>query len=102
MANGEPPPIGIPWETFQKYIRKIYNYYYESERLLNIFLEVFVMMNVSIIKTREMSKTKLTTEIRKRAKKLEKLGMSHEDACGFISGIMNLGIAMQEKMNAEK
>lgn len=49
-----------------------------------------------------MSKTKLTTEIRKRTKKLEELGMSHEDACGFISGIMNLGIAMQEKMNAEK
>ena len=60
------------------------------------------MMNVSIIETREMSKTKLTTEIRKRTKKLEELGMSHEDASGFISGIMNLGIAMQEKMNAEK
>lgn len=29
-ANGG-PPIGIPWETFQKYIREIYKVYYERK-----------------------------------------------------------------------
>ena len=57
------------------------------------------MMNVTIMETRDMSKSKLQSEIGKRAKKLEELGMTHEEACGFVSGIMNLGIAMQEKMN---
>ena len=57
------------------------------------------MMNVTIMETRDMSKGKLQTEIGKRAKKLEELGMTHEEACGFISGIMNLGIASQERMN---
>ena len=28
VANGE-PPIGIPWETFRKYIREKYKGYYE-------------------------------------------------------------------------
>ena len=60
------------------------------------------MMNVTIMETRDMSKGKLQTEIGKRAKKLEELGMTHEEACGFVSGIMNLGIAMQEKMNEKK
>ena len=60
------------------------------------------MMNVTIMETRDMSKGKLQTEIRKRAKKLEELGMTHEEACGFVSGIMNLGIAMQETMNEKK
>lgn len=57
------------------------------------------MMNVTIMETRDMSKSKLQIEIGKRAKKLEDLGMTNEEACGFVSGIMNLGIAMQEKMN---
>lgn len=57
------------------------------------------MMNVTITEARDMSKSKLQIEIGKRAKKLEELGMTHEEACGFISGIMNLGIAMREKMN---
>ena len=60
------------------------------------------MMNVTIMETRYMSKSKLQSEIGKRAKKLEELGMTHEEACGFVSGIMNLGIAMQEKMNEKK
>ena len=30
VANGE-PPIGIPWETFQKYIREIHKVYYERK-----------------------------------------------------------------------
>ena len=60
------------------------------------------MMNVTIMETRDMSKSKLQIEIGKRAKKLEELGMTHEEACGFVSGIMNLGIARQEKMNEKK
>ena len=46
-----------------------------------------------------MTKGKLTAEIGKRAKALEELGMGHGDACEFVSGVMNLGIAMQEKLN---
>ena len=59
-------------------------------------------MNVTIMETRDMSKSKLQIEIGKRAKKLEELGMTHEEACGFVSDIMNLGIARREKMNEKK
>ena len=54
-------------------------------------------MNVTIMETRDMSKTKIKVELGKRVEKLEELGMSHEEACRFVSGIMNLGIAAQEK-----
>ena len=57
------------------------------------------MYNLTIMETRGMTKEKLTAEIGKRAKILEDIGMSHVDACEFVSGIMNLGIAMQEKRN---
>ena len=55
------------------------------------------MKNFTIMETREMSETRLTTNIGKCAKQIETLGMSHEDACKLVSTIMNLGIAMQEK-----
>ena len=55
------------------------------------------MMYVTIMEARKMTEGKLTAEIGKRAKVLEELGMNHEDACEFVSGVMNLGIAMQEK-----
>ena len=55
------------------------------------------MMKLTLIEAREMSKKKIELELGKRAKKLEELGMTHEEACGFISGIMNLGIAVNEK-----
>ena len=58
-------------------------------------------MNVTIMEAREMSKTKIEVELGKRTKKLEELGMTHEEACGFVSGIMNLGIAAQEKLPLE-
>ena len=57
------------------------------------------MMNVTIMEARKMTERKLTAEIGKRAIVLEELGMNHEDACEFVSGVMNLGIAMQEKWN---
>lgn len=60
------------------------------------------MTNVTIMETREMSKKKIEAELGKRAKKLEELGMTHEEACGFISGVMNLGIAAQEKTHKKE
>ncbi len=56
----------------------------------------------TIMETRKMSKNELNVEIGKSAKCLEKLGMSHMDACKFVSSVMNLGIAIQEKCNSEK
>ena len=53
--------------------------------------------NFTIMETREMSKHKLEAELVKCSKQLEELGMSHEEACGLVSSIMNLGIAIQEK-----
>lgn len=55
-------------------------------------------MNVTIMEAREMSKTKIEVELGKRVKKLEELGMNHEEACEFLSGVMNLGIAAQKKL----
>ena len=49
-----------------------------------------------------MSKTKIEVELGKRVEKLEELGMSHEEACGFVSGVMNLGIAAQELQKEQK
>ena len=59
-------------------------------------------MNVTIMETRKMSMTKINVELGKRTKKLEELGMTHEEACGFVSGIMNLGIAAQELQKERK
>ena len=53
-------------------------------------------MKVTIMEARGMSSTRINVELGKRTKKLEELGMTHEEACGFVSGIMNLGIAAQE------
>lgn len=58
--------------------------------------------NFTIMETREMSKYKLETEIGKCAKRMEEIGMDHEEACKFVSSIMNLGIAMHEKFQSEK
>ena len=59
-------------------------------------------MNVTIMEAREMSKTKIEVELGKRVEKLEELGMTHKTACGFVSGIMNLGIAAQELQKEQK
>ena len=58
-------------------------------------------MNVTIMEARDMSKTKIEVELGKCVKKLEELGMTHKTACEFVSGIMNLGIASQEKLPLE-
>ena len=59
-------------------------------------------MKVTIMKARGMSSTRINVELGKRTKKLEELGMSHEEACEFVSGIMNLGIAAQELLDKKK
>lgn len=56
----------------------------------------------TIMETRKMSKHKLEVEIGKHAKYLEELGVSHIDACEFVSSVMNLGIAIQESENRKK
>lgn len=52
---------------------------------------------LTIADTREMSKTKIQITLGEYTKELEKLGMDHESACEFVSSVMNLGIAAQEK-----
>lgn len=51
----------------------------------------------TIMEAREMSRYKLEVEIGKCAKRMVELGMSHEEACEFVSKLMNIGIAIQEK-----
>lgn len=55
------------------------------------------MKTLNIDDTRKMSKTKIEVELGRHAKELEKLGMDHVTACRFLSNVMNLGIAAQEK-----
>ena len=33
---------------------------------------------------------------------LEVMGMEHDDACRFLSEVMNIGFAIEDKVNAEK
>lgn len=60
------------------------------------------MKKFEITKVREMTKNTIQTEIGAHAKELEKLGMSHEESCLFVSNVMNFGIVMQEIHNEEK
>lgn len=58
--------------------------------------------NFTIMETREMSKQRLEDEISECVKTMESLGINHVYACHFVSSIMNLGIAMQEKFDSER
>lgn len=60
------------------------------------------MDNLSIFNTRDMSIDDINNELINRMRFLEDLGMERIDSCGFVSSIMNLGIASQEKMNEKK
>ena len=57
------------------------------------------MANLTIMDARKMSKTKLEVEIGKYSKQLEELGMNHVEACSLLSTVMNIGIAIQEKIH---
>lgn len=54
---------------------------------------------LTIADTRKMSKTKIETKLSEYTKELEKLGMDHVSACEFLSSVMNLGIAVNEKVH---
>lgn len=60
------------------------------------------MDNLTIFDTRDMSIDEINHELSNRMRFLEDLGMEHIDSCGFISSIMNLGIASQEKLNEKR
>ena len=59
------------------------------------------MDNLTIFDTRDMSIDEINHELSNRTRFLEDLGMEHIDSCEFVSSIMNLGIASQEKWNEE-
>lgn len=56
------------------------------------------MDNLTIFDTRDMSIDEINHELSNRMRFLEDLGMELIDSCGFVSSIINLGIAGQEKM----
>ena len=61
------------------------------------------MDELTIMEARKKSFDRLQTEIGSCAKYLEReFGMDHVDACKFVSKIMNLGIAIQEKHDLAK
>ena len=60
------------------------------------------MDTLTIFDTRDMSIDEINHELSNRMRFLEDLGMEHIDSCGFISSVMNLGIASQEKWNEKK
>lgn len=60
------------------------------------------MDNLTIFDTRDMSIDEINHELSNRMRFLEDLGMKRIDSCGFVSSIMNLGIASHKKMNEKK
>ena len=60
------------------------------------------MDNLTIFDTRDMSMDEINHELSNRMRFLEDLGMKRIDSCGFVSSIMNLGIASQEKWNEKR
>ena len=60
------------------------------------------MDNLTIFDTRDMSIGEINHELSNRMRFLEDLGMERIDSCVFVSSIINLGIASQEKMERKK
>lgn len=54
---------------------------------------------LTIADTRKMSKREIEIKLGEYAKELENLGMDHKSSCEFLSSIMNLGIAAQERVH---
>ena len=57
---------------------------------------------LTLANTREMSDTKIRTELGKRSKQIEALGMNPGEVYVLVSSIMNLGIAMNERNQNKK
>ena len=60
------------------------------------------MDNLTIFDTRDMSMDEINHELSNRMRFLEDLGMKRIDSCGFVSSVINLGIASQEKWNEKR
>lgn len=60
------------------------------------------MDNLTIFDTRDTSIDEIYHELSNRMRFLEDLGMERIDSCGFVSSIVSLGIAGQEKLNEKK
>jgi hypothetical protein len=72
--------------------------YYDKECHIK-YIGGFNMMNIKIEEARKMNKKEVEIKLGMRTKMLEGFGMTHDEACNFVSGIMNLGIAAQELWN---
>lgn len=69
-----------------------------NEKLIYILYGVLNMgKSLTITEARKMNTHVIEVDLGKHASQLEKLGMDHADAYHFISTVMNLGIAFQEK-----
>lgn len=51
---------------------------------------------------KNMSETKIRTQIGMYAKHLEEFGMEHEKACEFVSSLLNLGAVMNDMLERKK
>lgn len=60
------------------------------------------MINLTIFDTMDMSEDEINHELGNRMKFLEELGMKRIDSCGFVTSIVSLGIASQEKWNEKR
>lgn len=60
------------------------------------------MDNLTIFDTRDMSIGEINRELGNHMRFLEDLGMERIDSCGFVSSIVSLGIAGQEKLNEKR
>lgn len=54
---------------------------------------------MTIMEAREMNKRQIETELGKYTNRLMDFGLTKKEACEFVSSVMNLGIASQEKWN---
>ena len=58
---------------------------------------------IHLAQAEEMSENALQTEIGKRAKYLrEQLGMGATEAADFIASLLNMGVAMNERLTSKK
>lgn len=60
------------------------------------------MKNLTILETREMSSGEINHELGKRMRFLEDLGMERIDSCEFVSSIVSLAVAGQEKLKEKE
>ena len=56
----------------------------------------------TVMEARKMTKEELEAKLAVCREELESSGMEHTDACRFLSEVMNIGIAIQEKFDTEK